>query len=72
MLNFSSIIGKFVKNSSQRELDRVKSVIEKINSWESKIKSIADENFPKKTAEFRSKIENGESLENILPKRLPT
>ena len=31
MLNIGNIIGKFVKNSSQRELDRLKSTVEKIN-----------------------------------------
>ena len=33
MLNFSSIIGKFVKNTSQRELDKLKLIVEKINAW---------------------------------------
>ena len=56
MLNISGIIGKFIKNSSQRELDKLNSVVEKINSWESKIKDIPDESFPSKTAEFKSKI----------------
>ena len=60
MLNLSNIIGKFIKNSSQRELDNLKLVVEKINAWEDKIKSIPDEDFPKKTAEFRLKIKNGE------------
>jgi len=67
MLNFSSIIGKFVKNSSQRELDKLKLIVEKINAWESKIKSLPDEEFPKKTAEFKSKIANGEKLETLMP-----
>ena len=31
MLNIGRIIGKFVKNSSQRELDRLKSIVKKIN-----------------------------------------
>ncbi len=67
MLNLSNIIGKFIKNSSQRELDNLKLVVEKINAWEDKIKSIPDEDFPKKTAEFRLKIKNGEKLETLMP-----
>ena len=31
MLNIGKIVGKFIKNSSQRELDRLKVTIEKIN-----------------------------------------
>ena len=32
MLNISEIIGKFIKNSSQRDIDKLKSTVEKINS----------------------------------------
>ena len=53
MLNISGIIGKFIKNSSQREIDRLKSIVEQINGWESKIKEIPDEKFPSKTLEFK-------------------
>ena len=31
MLGIGKIIGKFVKNSSQRELDRLRSIVKKIN-----------------------------------------
>jgi len=55
MLNISKIIGKFIKNSSQRELDRLKSTVEKINAYEPKIKEMPSESFPAKTAEFKSK-----------------
>ena len=67
MFNISGIISKFVKNSSQRELDRLNSTVKKINEWESKIKEIPDEKFPSKTLEFKSKIDNGASLDNLLP-----
>ena len=67
MLNFSNIIGKFIKNSSQRELESLKSIVKKINAWEDKVASLPDEDFPKKTAELKSKIKNGEKLEALLP-----
>ena len=35
-----------------------KLIVEKINSWEEKIKNLPDKNFPIKTAEFKSKIKN--------------
>jgi len=66
MLNIGKIIGKFVKNSSQRELDRLASTVKKINDWESKIKEMPSESFPTKTAELKSKIKNGISLDNLL------
>ena len=67
MLNFSNIISKFVRNSSQREIDKLKLIVEKINSLEPIIKQMPDESFPSKTAEFRSKIKDGAKLEDLLP-----
>ena len=67
MLNIGKIIGKFIKNSSQRDIDKLKSIVKQINDWESKIKEIPDEKFPSKTLEFKSKIKNGTSLDELLP-----
>jgi len=67
MLNISGIIGKFIRNSSQREIDKLKSIVKKINSWELKIQEMADKSFPAKTAKFKSKIKNGMSLDELLP-----
>ena len=67
MLNIGNIIGKFIKNSSQRELDRLKSTVERINDSEPKIKEMPSESFPAKTAEFKSKIQNGIKLEDLIP-----
>ena len=67
MLNITGIIGKFIKNSSQRELEKLKSIVEKINGWESKIKNIPQENFPSKTAEFKSRLKKGFKLEDLIP-----
>ena len=67
MLNISKIIGKFIKNSSQRDIDKLKSIVKQINALESKIKEIPDEKFISKTLEFKSKIKNGIDLDELLP-----
>jgi len=67
MLNLGSIIGKFIKNSSQKELEDLKTMVQKINSWEAKIKEIPTEGLISKTKEFKSKIKNGSTLENLIP-----
>jgi preprotein translocase subunit SecA len=67
MLNISDIIGKFIKNTSQRELDKLKSTVQKINGWESQLKDISDEKFPAKTAEFKSKIQKNAKFVDLLP-----
>jgi len=67
MLNINAIIGKFIKNSSQRNIDKLKPTISQINDLEPKIKELPDKDFQSKTLEFKSKIKNGLSLEKILP-----
>jgi len=67
MLNISKIISRFIRNSSQREIDKLKLIVEKINSWEPIIKKMPDKSFPAKTAEFRSKIQKGTILEDLIP-----
>ena len=53
MLNISRFIGKFLKNSSQRDIDKLKSIVKQINAWEPKIKEMPDDTFPSKTLEFK-------------------
>ena len=67
MFNFSNYIGKFIKNSSQRDIDKLKLIVEKINTFEAKIKEMADKDFPAKTDEFKSKIAAGNTLDDLLP-----
>tara|TARA_Y100000590_G_scaffold439995_1_gene564797 strand:+ start:5802 stop:8393 length:2592 start_codon:yes stop_codon:yes gene_type:complete len=67
MLNIGNIIGKFVKNSSQRELDRLKLTITKINEWEPKVREMPNEIFPSKTKELKDRVQKGEKLDNLIP-----
>jgi preprotein translocase subunit SecA len=67
MFNPLGFISKFIKSSNQKELDRIGKIVSKINLLEEKFKELADEDFPKKTFEFKQKIKNGEKLEQVLP-----
>jgi len=67
MLNIGNIIGKFIKNSSQREIDSLNLIVKQINELEPKIKKMSDESFPIKTKELKSKFENGTKLEDLIP-----
>ena len=58
MLNISKIISKFTRNSSQRKIDKLKLIINKINDWETKVKNMPDDSFSTKTEEFKLKIQN--------------
>lgn len=63
MLNF---ISKFF-DSNEKEINKLSPIIFEINKLEEKISKLKEEDFPKKTAEFRKSLEKGESLDLILP-----
>ncbi len=67
MFNPLGFISKFIKSGNQKELDKINKIVKNINSLEDKFKVLNDEDFPKKTLEFKDRIKNGEKLDHILP-----
>jgi preprotein translocase subunit SecA len=67
MFNPLNLISKFIKSSNQKELDRISSIVTKINSLENDFKKLDDLDFPKKTSAFKEQINNGKKLDEILP-----
>ena len=67
MLNPLSFFSKIIKSSNQKELDKISKIVTKINSLEETIKDLKNEDFPKKTEQFKERIKNGETLDKILP-----
>ena len=67
MFNPLKFISKFVKSSNQKELDRIGKIVGQINLLEENTKKLGDEEFPQKTNELKQKIQNGQSLDQILP-----
>jgi len=59
-------IFKKLFSSDDRELKRLSNYVEKINSLESEIEKLSNDELKNKTDEFLKRIENGESLEDIL------
>lgn len=59
---------KIFGNSNDKALLRMKGIVKKINEIESKYQSdLKDEDIINKTAEFKERIKNGESVDAILP-----
>ncbi len=54
-------------NSNQRELNTLQPTVEEINSLEPGIKKLSDKQLADKTPQFKSRLEKGETLEDILP-----
>ena len=64
MLN---ILKKIIGTKNDREINRIASVVEKINSLEPGVTSLTDAQLQAKTAEFRERIADGVSLDDLLP-----
>ncbi len=60
------ILGKLF-DSNEKEIRNLEPLVLKINSFDDKFKKLKDSDFPKKTEEFKKKVENGASLDSILP-----
>jgi len=67
MLNPLKLLSKFIKSNNEKELDRLKKIGKKVNDLEEDVIKLQDEVFPKKTEELIEKINNGSSLDEILP-----
>ena len=61
------LIKKIVGTRNDREIKRIQAVVEEINDWENKIKPLTDGELKGKTQEFKSRILEGASLDDILP-----
>ncbi len=55
------------KTYSEKEVKRVMPIIKKINDLEEEISKLSDEKLKGKTVEFKEKLENGKTLDDILP-----
>jgi preprotein translocase subunit SecA len=61
---------RFVKklfDYNEKELKRLSKIVEQINSFEPKISNLSDKKLQKKTVEFRNRLSEGASLEEMLP-----
>ena len=65
------MIGKIVRllfgSKNDRELKRMRKVVQKVNALEEQFKTLNDDQLKDKTQEFRERFEKGESLDRLLP-----
>ncbi|RJQ14192.1 MAG: preprotein translocase subunit SecA [Nitrospiraceae bacterium] len=61
------ILTKIIGTKNDREIKRLWSVVEKINSFEPSITPLSDDELKAKSGEFRRRLEGGEGLDDILP-----
>ncbi|MBO5728097.1 MAG: preprotein translocase subunit SecA, partial [Oscillospiraceae bacterium] len=62
-----SLITKLFGTRSQRELKAIEPLVSKIESLEEEYKALTDAQLQAKTPEFKQRLSNGETLDDILP-----
>jgi preprotein translocase subunit SecA len=62
-----TLLAKVIGTANDRELKRIRPLIAEINSKEADIQRLSDEELRRKTAEFRSRVGNGEPVDGLLP-----
>jgi preprotein translocase subunit SecA len=62
-----TILKKVFGTRNDRELKRIQAYVEKINALEPEISRLADAALSAKTGEFKKRLEQGETLDDILP-----
>ena len=60
------IFSKIFKSYSEREVQRIMPLVEKINNLEEGIAKLSDTELTNKTEEFKNRLQNGETLDDIL------
>jgi len=61
------LIKKIVGSKNERELKRIRPIVNRINEVESQVRPLTDDQLRAKTSEFKERIDRGASLEEVLP-----
>ena len=64
---FKYLFRKIFGTENDRFLKSIRPTIAKINSFEDSLKNLSDADLTAKTADFKQRIANGESLDSVLP-----
>ncbi len=62
--NFARLLGG---DPHKREIQKLSAIVEEINGLEETYEQLSDEALKAKTAEFRERLEKGETLDDLLP-----
>ncbi|MGR3514658.1 MAG: preprotein translocase subunit SecA [Paracoccaceae bacterium] len=67
MLGLGSIAKKVFGTANDRQVKALQPLVDKINALEPEFEALSDEGLIAKTEEFKSRVANGESLDDLLP-----
>ena len=67
MLGIGTLAKKVFGTPNDRKIKATRPIIEQINAREEEFQALSDEGLIEKTAEFRKRVAEGESLDDLLP-----
>ena len=62
-----AILEKIFGTKHQRSMKKLRPLVESVEQWEKKFEPLSDEELAAKTVEFRARIKNGETTDQLLP-----
>ena len=69
---FFDFLTKIFGSSNERELKKLRPIVDKINALEGKMQAMDDARLKSQTATFKERLANGEPLDDILPEAFAT
>ncbi|MFZ2257271.1 MAG: preprotein translocase subunit SecA [Clostridiaceae bacterium] len=66
------ILDKIFGTYSDKEVKRIMPQVDKINALESEFQQLSDDELKQKTVEFKERLANGQTMEDILPEAFAT
>ncbi len=66
-MGIKNIVEKIIGSYSDRELKRIYPIVDQIDAFEPSIQKLTDAELKAKTPEFKERLANGETLDDILP-----
>ena len=68
----STLLTKIIGSRNDRTLKALRKIVKQINAMEPQFEALSDAELQAKTAEYRQRIEQGETLEQLLPEAFAT
>lgn len=68
----TKLLTTLVGSRNERTLRSLKKIVKEINNYEPTFEALSDDELKAKTAEFRTRIEQGETLDQLLPEAFAT
>lgn len=61
------ILKRFLGDNNDKEIKRLRQIVEKINSYEDSLNNLSDSSLTRYTEKFKDRLAAGETLDDILP-----